>query len=68
MNLFRSEEHAKAWSRYSPDSTERTMPIAKYIKHFATDYQRLRLDPDYFVNRVELQRIRDIQRAALADD
>ena len=44
------------------------MPVAQYIKHFSTDFQRLRLDPDYFVNRMELQRIRDIQRAALADN
>ena len=68
MNLFRSEEHAKAWSRYSPDSVERTMPLARYAKHFATDYQRLRLHPDYFVNRVELQRMREVQRAAIEDD
>ncbi|MCH7969447.1 MAG: hypothetical protein IH960_00205 [Chloroflexi bacterium] len=68
MNLFRSEEHAKAWSKYSPDSTERTMPVAKYARHFGTDYQRLRLDPDYFVNRMELQKKRDAQRAAIEND
>lgn len=68
MNLFRSEEHAKAWSKYSPDSAERTMPVNKYAKYFATDYQRLRLDPDYFINRMELQKIRDIQRDAIKDD
>ena len=68
MNLFRSEEHAKAWSKYAPDSAERTMPLRKYAKRFATDYQRLRLDPDYFENRAELQRKRDIQRAAIVDD
>jgi len=68
MNLFRSEEHAKAWSKYASDSAERTMPLRKYAKRFATDFQRLRLNPDYFENRAELQRKRDIQRAAIVDD
>ena len=68
MNLFRSEEHAKAWSRYSEDSVDRTMPVARFVKYFATDYQRLRLDPDYFINREELQRTRDVQRAVLDEE
>ena len=68
MNLFRSEEHAKAWTRYSEDSVDRTMPVARFVKYFATDYQRLRLDPDYFINREKLQITRDLQRALLDEE
>lgn len=68
MNLFRSEEHAKSLSRYSKDSVDRTMPIARFVKYFATDYQRLRLDPDYLINHDDLKITRDAHRAILDDE
>jgi len=44
------------------------MPIARFVKYFATDYQRLRLDPNYFINEKKLQITRNVQRAALDEE
>ena len=65
MTLFRSEEHAKNWNRYDPESAERTMSVADYVRFFDTENHRRRLDPDYFLNRLDLQEKRDRQRAAM---
>lgn len=63
MTLFRSEEHARAWSKYDPAEADRTMFLAEYVRYFDTEYHRQRLAPDYFLNRIELQDERDRQRA-----
>ncbi len=63
MTLFRSEEHARAWSKYDPAEGDRTMPLAEYARYFDTEYHRGRLDTNYFLNRIELQDKRDRQRA-----
>jgi hypothetical protein len=47
MNLFRSEEHVKAWSLYDSASEEAIMPVEDWAKVFAGPMFRNRLDPDY---------------------
>ena len=63
MTLFRSEEHAMAWSNYNHAEADRTMSLAEYVRYFDTEYHRQRLASDYFLNRIELQDKRDRQRA-----
>ena len=47
MNLFRSEEHAKNWSYYEPESEDAIMPVADWAKIFSVALFRDRLDPRY---------------------
>ncbi len=47
MNLFRSEEHVKAWSLYDPASEEAIMPVEDWAKVFGGRMFTNRLDPDY---------------------
>jgi hypothetical protein len=48
MNLFRSEEHAKEWSRYDPMSEESIMPVTDWAYVMGAEVFRKRLEPDYF--------------------
>ncbi len=41
------------------------MSVADYVRFFDTENHRRRLDPDYFLNRLDLQEKRDRQRAAM---
>jgi hypothetical protein len=68
MNLFRSEEHAKASSRYTDTSVDRTRPIARFMKQLTTGFHRQRLDPDYLIKYEELKTIRDANRVTLEDE
>jgi hypothetical protein len=47
MNLFRSEEHVKAWQHYDPASAEGILPAAEWAEVFAGPLFRNRLEPDY---------------------
>ena len=47
MNLFRSEEHAKNWPFYDPDSAESIMPLSNWATIFSGPMFRNRLEPDY---------------------
>jgi len=47
MNLFRSEEHAKNWSCYEPESEDAIMPVADWAKVFSVALFRDRLAPGY---------------------
>lgn len=47
MNLFRSEEHAKNWFRYEPESEDGIMPVEHWAKVFSGPMFRERLRPDY---------------------
>ncbi len=47
MNLFRSEEHAKRWSRYEPESEAGILPVAAWAKVFSVSLFRDRLREDY---------------------
>ncbi|MCC6961581.1 MAG: hypothetical protein IT301_17165 [Dehalococcoidia bacterium] len=53
MNLFRSEEHAKAWSRYEPDSEDGILPLADWARIFSGPLFRERLREDYLSRRGE---------------
>ena len=54
MNLFRSEEHARNWSLYDPESADGTMPLRDYAALFATGLFRERLAPDYVLRLPQL--------------
>ena len=47
MNIFRSEEHAKRWSYYEPESEDAIMPVADWAKVFAGPMFRNRNQDDY---------------------
>ena len=47
MNLFRSEEHVKAWSLYDSASEEAIMPVEDWAKVFGGPMFKQRLDSDY---------------------
>lgn len=47
MNLFRSEDHARKWSRFSPESEQGIVPLANIVALFSGDLFRKRLEPDY---------------------
>ncbi|HET6488639.1 MAG TPA: hypothetical protein VFG28_02665 [Syntrophales bacterium] len=47
MNLFRSEEHIRNWSRFDPAAEQSIVPLANIVKLFSMDMFRKRLEPDY---------------------
>jgi hypothetical protein len=47
MNLFRSEEHARKWSGFKPDTEEGIITLPELAHLFSGDLFRRRLDPDY---------------------
>jgi hypothetical protein len=47
MNLFRSEEHARKWSGFKPDTDEGLMPLADLVQLFSGNYFRRRSDDDW---------------------
>lgn len=47
MNLFRSEEHAKSWSNYNPESERSILPIADWTYAMSSPVFSRRLDDDY---------------------
>lgn len=47
MNLFRSEEHARAWDRFDPDVTDTLLPVAAWMQRFSGDMFRQRGRTDY---------------------
>lgn len=55
MNLFRSEEHVRNWSRYDPAAGEGTMPLRAWVHVFSVDYCRTRLEPNYFLKAQDLR-------------
>ena len=55
MNLFRSEEHIRNWSRFDPAAEQGIVPLANMVKLFSLDMFKKRLEPDY-VARVDSMR------------
>ncbi len=55
MHLFRSEEHARRWTGYAPESGDGTKPIADIAAFFAIPVFRERLAPDYLLRLDELR-------------
>ena len=47
MNLFRSEEHIRGWSRFDPAAGQGIVPIADLVKLFSLNMFTKRLEPDY---------------------
>ncbi len=47
MNLFRSEEHARNWAGFKPDTEEGIIPLDDLVQLFSGDYFRRRLDADW---------------------
>jgi hypothetical protein len=57
MNLFRSEEHARAWPRFDAASTEGIKSVAEFAAIlFSLPRYRERLAPDYLLRLDELSR------------
>jgi hypothetical protein len=54
MNLFRSEEHVRGWSKFDPESTDGIMPLRDYAKLFGIPLFRERLEPDYVLRLPQL--------------
>ena len=47
MNLFRSEEHARNWSGFKPDTDEGIIPLGDLAALFSGNYFHRRLDDDW---------------------
>ena len=47
MNLFRSEEHIRNYTRFDPATAEGILPLSDVAKVFSGKFLRKRLDPDY---------------------
>jgi hypothetical protein len=67
MNLFRSEEHARNWASYSPDSEKTLKPVSFWIDLFAglTFRERGRSDYISWLKTEEAQKARAEMRAKL---
>ena len=50
MNLFRSEEHARNWVQFNPDSAEGILPLDDEVALFSTEVRKHKLDGDYISN------------------
>jgi len=53
MNLFRSEEHARNWSGFKPDTEEGINPLSNVVGLFSGPFFTKRLDPDYASHMLE---------------
>ena len=47
MNLFRSEEHARRWTQFNPESEEGFIGLAELASFFATESRHHMLEADY---------------------
>jgi hypothetical protein len=47
MNLFRSEEHARAWTQFDPATENLLQPLAAWVERFSAPMFRERGRPDY---------------------
>jgi hypothetical protein len=47
MNLFRSEEHIRNWSRFDTAAEQGIVPLADLVRLFSLDMFKKRLEPDY---------------------
>ena len=47
MNLFRSEEHARAWTQFNLEFANTLKPLAFWLDVFSGDMFRARSRPDY---------------------
>jgi hypothetical protein len=47
MNLFRSEEHPRAWASFNPDSAHNLQPLSYWLERFSAARFRMRSRADY---------------------
>ena len=47
MNLFRSEEHIRNWTRFNPATEGGIIPLADLVKLFSGDFCQKRLSLEY---------------------
>jgi hypothetical protein len=47
MNLFRSEEHARAWRFFDAAFEQNLQPLAVWAERFSAERFRARIRPDY---------------------
>ena len=47
MNLFRSEEHIRSWTRFDPAAEQGIIQLADVVKLFSADYFQKRLSLEY---------------------
>jgi hypothetical protein len=47
MNLFRSEEHPRAWASFNPDLGHNLRPLSYWLERFSAERFRRRIRPDY---------------------
>ena len=64
MNLFRSEEHARNWPHFDPQSAEGTMPLADWMQMYTVESMKHMLDGDY-ISR--WQPLRGAERQVIMD-
>jgi hypothetical protein len=47
MNLFRSEDHVRNWSRFDPAAEQGIVPLSNLVGLFSGDFFRRRGEPGY---------------------
>lgn len=47
MNLFRSEEHARRWTKFTPDFEKNLKPLSFWLEVFSGEMFRARSRPDF---------------------
>jgi hypothetical protein len=47
MNLFRSEEHARQWTKFNPDFEKNLKPLSFWLEVFSGEMFRARSRPDF---------------------
>jgi hypothetical protein len=47
MNLFRSEEHPRAWVSFNPDVAHNLQPLSYWLERFSAERFRSRIRADY---------------------
>lgn len=47
MNLFRSEEHARKWTKFNPDSQKHLKPLSFWLEVFGGEMFRARNRTDF---------------------
>lgn len=47
MNLFRSEDHVRNWSRFDSATEQGIVPLPSLVELFSGDFFRRRLEPGY---------------------
>lgn len=53
MNLFRSEEHIRNWSRFDPAAEQGILPLQNIVDVFSGKAMQKRLDLDYASHALE---------------